>query len=305
MCIRDSNMEDGCYSTGPLSYLLDETSMIVYTIDDGYCGDKYWREEKIMRNVFCYDNNVLLQSRMYPDNSSEKKSYYRQIVQKVFADALEKPNFWTVKYQDKVNELVRSNSDFHYHDYDYSDYKANVSLLKDEEHGKVYVGSGGMCLSCGGYLYETEYPYCENCNNGGRNYCEYCEEHTDEDVTYVEGYGYVCETCLENNFVRCCECGEWFHVDDAYETYYGDWVCRGCFEDCYFKCDECGEIFRTNEDSFDTDHGIICSGCFDEKYAICESCGQILLIEDMHETENGYCCDECYEEHAKEESAVA
>ena len=71
---------------------------------------------------------------------------------------------------------------------------------------------------------EEELAYNLDSTGGGyshigedQGYCEYCQEYYDLDtLTYIEGYGTVCEHCLAENFVLCTDSDEYVGVDDAY-----------------------------------------------------------------------------------------
>ena len=62
---------------------------------------------------------------------------------------------------------------------------------------------------------ENEYV-CENCLNDNYVYCEYCGEwHPYEDMPYVESTDeYVCESCLDYYFAWCEGCNDYHRKED-------------------------------------------------------------------------------------------
>ena len=99
--IGDNADDAGCYCTGTVSYMLDPTSMVFYTVSGTYDGDYIEHEKKITRNMFAYENGILLQQRIYPqatDGSDDIYKQYRNIVQEIFAYCEDQPNLWTVSH---------------------------------------------------------------------------------------------------------------------------------------------------------------------------------------------------------------
>ena len=50
----------GCYSSGTISYMLDGSSMVLYTVDSKYDGDDYWTQSKINRQMFHWGEEKLV-----------------------------------------------------------------------------------------------------------------------------------------------------------------------------------------------------------------------------------------------------
>ena len=95
--INRSGTYQGCYKAGTLSYSNDGTSMCFYTLPETYEGNRWYMEKKITRQLFFYENGLLLQSRLYPkggDASGESYGDYRAVVQDIIAKCIEKPNLW-------------------------------------------------------------------------------------------------------------------------------------------------------------------------------------------------------------------
>ena len=114
------NSYEGQYSSGTMSYMLDSTSMVLYTVDASYDGNEYWNEPKINRQMFHYGEDKLVQGRLYPqsnDGDGEAYTPYRNLVQEIIAKVFDFPNLWTIKRGTELMcELVDSYGT-HYRDY--------------------------------------------------------------------------------------------------------------------------------------------------------------------------------------------
>lgn len=282
------NIDDGCYMAGTLSYMGDEVSMIFYTIADDYENAEYM-EKKITRNVFCYEDQVLMQSRCYPRNDEDRKKHYREIVQSIISLCEEIPNLWVKKGSEFVMDYCETHCDAkHYPDYEYDEYEANVSMPKDYKTAhRMVIGSTCYCLTCDNEVYEEAELYCDSCRDGcycadcgdrinkddayyidGEyycdncvSYCDCCDESVRSDMTYV-GDSWVCESCLENYYSRCEDCGEYVHKDEI--MYIEDKqidVCPDCLKSGrYFECSECYSYYSKEEESV-IDCMVVCTDC--------------------------------------------
>ena len=261
------NDYSGCYSSGTLSYMLDESSFVYYTVDKSYNGNEYELQDKINRNMFHMGEDKLIQARVYPQATDGEKGIYKQIreiAQKVISDCLGVSNMWVnVKGTEECKYSIHSHGT-HYRDYtNFSD--CNVSYLKYEEDNtyrnknRIHVGHDPICVHCG-YKYDwaeavecqdcyEDNVTCYNCDHtydrddmhyiDGEWYCEdccfYCEYHEEWEVgdyTYVENYGRVCDYALENgDFYRCEHCYEYHYDDDHIEAEDGTtFCCESCAE---------------------------------------------------------------------------
>ena len=85
--------------------------------------------------------------------------------------------------------------------------------------------------------------------------CERCGYTTDyqNDFTYVEGWGDMCQDCLANWFTSCEECDHYVPDEDMHTMEYRNergelestTVCPDCkekFLEDYVTCDECGDL---------------------------------------------------------------
>ena len=327
---RGGRSYHGCYSSGTMSYMLDETSMVFYTVDADYNGNYFELQDKISRNMFHFGEEKLIQGRVYPfdqtdDNHScgnEIYKPYREIVQKIFADCLGVPNLWYNKKGTDECDKVTYHTGTHYKDVLHYG-NCNVSYLRktpddiDFNTSCVHIGTRPVCINCG-----REHDIEDNiscCDSGERCVCcgELISQHDIE-------HGYVRET--EDGY--CCDsdgCAVWCEVHDCYETREDDheyvdgygWICEyGLnYSDEVERCVECGNIYLTEDGIVDAHGDFYCDRCAEdcltyvedengyyrnEEVERCENCGEYFLKEDMVKIENDYYCECCAEELEEE-----
>lgn len=331
------NNYEGVYSSGTISYMLDPSSFIFYTVDASYDGTEYWNQPKINRQMFHFGEHKLVQGRLYPqDNDSNTNEYttYRQIVQQVIAQCFNMPNLWTVsKGTDNASRYIISRGT-HYKDYTNYD---NCTLSRNKEYpneNNFLVGAAPICIECG-YTHSTE--DCINCCNnpaGGLccddcgceldeddafyidgtaycrdcvNWCEWCEEYHRGEEYFIEGRDiYVCESCFYEDFATCDHCGDNYEKDDMTEATneHGRavYVCKYCLERYYEECTECGEYHWRDNMTVNGDGQWVCKECLEDKYIKCEDCDEYYLKEDAHKISNDeiYLCESCYKDRTSE-----
>lgn len=291
-------LNDGEYHGGTLSYLNDECSMIFYTVDDDVTGD-FYKAPKRTRQVFCYKSGILLQSRLYPQtDDNEARDMYRNIVQHTIADCLKLPNLWTLKREyDEVSRRVITHDDaLHYRDYEYKSYRPNISLLKDAgvgEYDSIFVGYTAYCLDCAEPVSEPNTTYCDSCSDNGYVTCEDCGHRVHEDdAHYINGYYYYDECCS-----YCVVC-ESYTTSETTEVrgYNGDTysVCPSCLEENYRYCEACDEYCHDNAGQ-DTQDGFRCNDCIHDEYFVCGECGEYVHHDDVEETNGKFYCESCAE----------
>ena len=286
----------GEYSSGTISYMLDEHSFVFYTVDAEFVGEYIEKEPKIQRQMFGYYNNRLLQSRLYPQSndcgSRDTYTDIRNIVQKVIADCCDKPNLWVKR---SVKNVWKGNGATCYADWSCFGELCSVSVFKDcaerTDLGYIIMGAEPICINCGNHHgcednidccssgevceccgrhissddvhWVGDYPYCDDCVT----WCECCDEYeVSENCTWIESESiYVCESCLENYFERCEHCGEWFRREDMRYVESSDrCVCDDCLDEYYTTCEDCGEYFLTDE-TYELDGRNYCEVCYNDK----------------------------------------
>lgn len=193
-------LEGGGYRGGCQSYMGDAVSMIFFTVSDEYTQD-FHTAPRITREIFCYKDNVLLQSRLYPTDLEDQKTLYRSIVQQAIATCLDKPNLWSLKRGKDTEPYCESAADSnHYPDYKYG--YAVASLLKGEnDYGQMTIGSVARCVCCGGEQKNHRSIRCAECGNmyvckgcgkTVHGYGRYIDEHF-----YCNECSYECAVCKE------------------------------------------------------------------------------------------------------------
>lgn len=116
--------------------------------------------------------------------------------------------------------------------------------------------------------------------------CEDCGEwFAKDDMWYVDGYGWVCQDCIDvGDYAYCEKCNTYHNHDDMVEVWQDRWshnsqyMCIGCAEDVATKCACCGRwhmegiIYVDSGWAYRGQH--ICPECAeDEGIYCCYSCG--------------------------------
>lgn len=286
------NAYEGQYSSGTISYMLDPSSMVLYTVDASYEGNEYYNQPKINRQMFHWGEDKLVQSRLYPqsnDSNDEAYAPYRNLVQEIMSVILDVPNLWSLsRGYTEANKYIHTKGT-HYADYAYYD-NCTLSKLKGSENTNCFtVGAKPICIECG-----CRHDKFENINHCAAEItCDNCGEsiHAD-DVYWVDGYAYcgdcvsycprcdtyhrggeyyiasenrnVCEDCAHEHYIYCSYCGYYEAVDySTYITSEDRYVCDECLNDHYIQCDKCGEWFR-DSDIYGMGDNYYCECCRDE-----------------------------------------
>lgn len=233
------NIKDGSYQAGALSYMTDSVSMIFFTVDDEV-RENFYRFPKRNRQMFFYKDNLLFQSRLYPDEQADLNRQYRNLIQKAISTCLGEPNFWKlINDRDKLDECYLTMIGSRQYP-DYNSY-GNLSLLKSAEGTTpsfehcFEIGAPPLCVCCG-----KTYSYKGTLSCGRENtvVCKECGQTVHKsDTRYVEG-AFHCHTCLH----ICAVCGEVVRgtVYPAYNRK-GQLVeiCQTCHEAALESCAGC------------------------------------------------------------------
>lgn len=294
------NSYQGMYSSGTVSYMLDEPSMVFYTVDASYNGNDFWNEPKICRQMFHWAEEKLVQGRLYPqDNDGNDSVYtpYREIVQKIMSEIFAMPNLWTVKRGAYEASKYVWSAGTHYRDYQNFD---NCSLSRpngSENENSFTIGHMPICIKCGEEHEKDDNISC--C--ASKVTCAHCgcviDEDDDKDIIWIDGEPY-CRDC-----VSWCDCGEHYFVGEATEVDGGYYVCPDCLENYYRQCEYCGEYYRERRMTYvDSEEGYVCSDCMEMYYSACDDCGEIFRNEYLTEHNGRWLCNSCLEEvQAQEE----
>lgn len=315
------NNYSGCYSSGTMSYMLDKTSVVFYTIDASYNGDRPYLQPKINRNMFHIgstgEQDVLVQARLYPQTCDTDNGLYkdfRMIMQKVIADCIGVSNLWKNSKGTEVCESFVRSRGTHYADYEQFP-TCNVSILSEnfktwepERGDKITVGHDPICPNCGDDHGEEDNICCEDCNDSNRSCCYSCgDRHDEDDLYYSERTGeYYCSDCC----FTCYDCDEVFPNRNSNEAYHNGrevYVCDECLDD-YISCDDCGDYFYYDDVTRTVEENYYCGDCIDnnakyidgdyyEEYDVCANCSEAVPEVDSiyDEKSDEYYCKDCYE----------
>lgn len=309
--IDRADEDPGCYSSGSISYMLDKFSFVFYTVDASYDGNKIELEPKIQRQMFAYNNDTILQLRLYPQNNDSGSTVIyndiRAIVQKVISDCLGKPNLW-VKSSKSASEITTKGSGATC----YPDWKdgnpgsdlCTISIHKEKEDKEnlptFILGEEPICVNCGNLHLTSDYISC--C--GKLYFCEDCGRaiYGNEAIWIDTGYGEepYCEDCV----TRCDECGD-YHRNNDINKVDGRNVCDHCIEfGSYYTCVECGVVHYVDDIYFTEEDIPYCLECYENYTVTCEGCGGTYSecsssIKYDEVTEKNY-CRYCYNRLLKE-----
>ena len=166
--------------------------------------------------------------------------------------------------------------------------KCGREVCKDE---LIDIEDELVCKDC---AEEMGYVQCQDCGEWFK--AEYGYEYEDEPL---------CESCYENNYCTCEDCGEIIPYCDAVAIHDSRriivcYVCEDCADNNYYQCEDCGRWFTENAVYTDDYDNVVCTRCFDYNgWNTCEDCG--LLTHDLYEGDDGeYYCESCFGDHQSE-----
>ena len=197
-CLADGGWRAGCQS-----YMGDGVSMVFFTVDDGV-KEQFYRAPRLTRQIFCYRDGVLLQSRLYPQNDDDVRKLYRSMVQSVIARCLGLPNLW--KTNTTLTEIrpywTTVQGSLHYTDYE-NGYAA-LSLMKGYgNYGHLEIGSASRCVGCGRPYDRHNSTHCGECED--MCVCKACGSVVPKNSGhFLDGDGFYCAECMQ----PCSCCGK-------------------------------------------------------------------------------------------------
>lgn len=232
-CLADGGWRAGCQS-----YMGDGVSMIFFTVDDDVRED-FYKAPRLTRQIFCYKDGLLLQSRLYPSNDEATRKLYRSLVQKVISQCLGEANLWKTKTETNEIKVFWETTEgaWHYKDYDNS-YAALSFLKSAREYGRLKIGSHSLCPCCGQPNGHRNRVKCDECT--ALTVCKGCSEVIPQsDTRNIDDFPY-CKKCAN----VCSSCGRpklasGLHptINSAGETVY---LCADCLARETEPCDQCG-----------------------------------------------------------------
>lgn len=304
------------YNAGCCGYARDSVSFIAFTVNDPNDRETL-NNRKTTRQMFFYKpgNGLLLQSRMYNTSGGTRgaqaeSAIYRDLIQREISECEGAANLWkTYKYYDcSYADAFSTDSDFGgYPDWHYSEFDPHISVRSDhaEDYDDVVIGTSGLCIKCGDET--TEGLYCDDCRESGY-ICDCCEEifHDEDELWWVHDRRHgdirVCESCRDDHYCYCEDCGEWFDEDTGYtvdDIYY----CESCFENRVgngeiVRCAECGEYHHADDMNYVFDENgeevLVCEWCWGHECGTCTVCGETFLSS-VELSEDGL-CPACFRE---------
>lgn len=254
---RMENSYGGAYSTGTMSYMLDGTSMVFYTVNDSYEGDAYWAQDKIHRQMFHYGQEKLIQGRLYPQSNDVcgiEYDTYRNIVQSIVSTMFDFANLWTIKTG--VNNTSRYVSSYGTHYRDYLCFNnCSISRVKgSENNNNICIGANPICIRCG-----SEHNGADNIDHCIYRRCNHCGDRVNEDDgVEIDGMFY-CKSCAH----WCDMCEKWHLGSNTYIAKENIYVCEDCLKENFTKCRWCGGYIR-KDSAEEKDGKTYCKSCIDK-----------------------------------------
>lgn len=299
---RMPNSYEGMYSSGTMSYMLDPSSMVFYTVDSSYKGTEFWHEPKITRQMFHWGEDKLVQGRLYPQDNDGAQNVYtpnRNIVQEIMSVVFGFPNLWTVKTGTEYASKYINSRGTHYRDYNNFG-NCTLSRINGKDNDKsFYVGARPICIECGN-THTTSGNI--NCCHDGVTRCAHCGRRMDDDedeIIWVDDEPY-CDECA-----HWCPCCEEYHLgEETYIEREDRYVCESCLSEYYVRCDACNEWVHVDDVTHIAVENInICVECRDEKYCMCADCNTWYKADDMIEDADGiYRCETCATRRTEQEA---
>jgi hypothetical protein len=148
---------------------------------------------------------------------------YIQPITPFDTDAMRYPYLDTMTFMDGSGSLCNEEVQDYY-----------ISL--DSIDGYSSNADAERCVDCGEWCSSDDCSYsmshgfvCEDCADK-YYYCNGCDKyHHCDNMTNIEGYWY-CDTCRDESFERCDDCGDWLKSEDI--LCFGDWsYCPDCLKD--------------------------------------------------------------------------
>ena len=290
---RSCHSLDGEYRAGNLSYIVDNSTFMVYLkgADDQILpnfGTTLWNTKK-WRMLIHANDLIMFAGRQYPFSSRSGIDVVLNILNNRVAQktSYRKWSGWSDGYIDAYvpNNIGSESSDrkielitrYIVYGYELVDIRKAV-----KQHHNALNFNDVLTSTCYKYPYYSTFGglYEFQCASellenpimvGGEIPCLHCGEELISDAETMR-----CDECElaygteENDMYSFCECcGMRIYVDDAY--YVGDdYVCESCYNKHCFMCECCGEVFYNEERMFvaednDEDDGYwYCTHCYHE-----------------------------------------
>jgi len=130
-------------------------------------------------------------------------------------------------------------------------------------------------------------------------------EEFNSDLFEVIDGEYVCQDCVEREFVKCRDCGEYVRRDDAYE-YDGDYLCEDCLDENYVRCEHCNDLIPIDDATWiERDDVYVCNCCRARYYTQCDRCENYVrdydinrVWTDSEQYDSEWYCPDCLDNYA-------
>lgn len=128
--------------------------------------------------------------------------------------------------------------------------------------------------------------------------CEGCGRRVDEDnCNHTNDYCW-CDSCHNDRFSYCDQCGEYCDSDDVHDIT-GERrlhrICRYCAESMgALLCDDCGD-YCTDYVTTDDNSNTYCEDCADRNCERCDHCSESYDDISRHNAQQHQVCPECEE----------
>ncbi len=143
--------------------------------------------------------------------------------------------------------------------------------------------------------------------------CAHCGKmHPMDEMTVVslsgndpDDYELWCDDCVEEDAIKCDECGRYFHPDHiTYVESSGANVCDRCLDRFYTECDHCGRLHNNAElGTVYTNSGreLWCDDCVDDDARECEDCQNLWAKRDLIHVDGADrdVCPDCYGDYSE------
>lgn len=138
--------------SGCVSYMLDKCSIITYVVDN--TDQEMHLKGKIYRQMFHYNNNLFVQSRLYPQGNDGATNLYDKFRCFMYDEFTELLNLDKNEWENKVgNNVVRDWINHNGNHYPDTNYNRSVGIFYAKEQkdkiASFTVGSSSYCFYCG------------------------------------------------------------------------------------------------------------------------------------------------------------
>lgn len=271
---------EGQYCGGTLSYMLDTTSFVYYTVDKHYDDNSEFSNlPKMTRQMFhigTKENPWFVQGRMYPQSNDYgadgEYSQYRQNVQSILTKAWGLDNQWKCSPSKDCGMIITEGR--HYDDYNCYDV-CKVCYNQTEGHAEyreLTIGHEGYCITCGTKLYESgTISDCFTPDRMDRETCEECGWNGNEEYfNWVYDPRSEEEVCVCDDCYSYCDYCDQRHPNGAFIHPVID--ATGCTEEV------CGDAIREMENgNLDEFHW-----CEDEQMYVHTNCIEVFTEDNTY-----------------------